>query len=239
MGEGEKHCSMINMIKLAFPKGPIRAIRSIRGFPLEVWGLAYTLSKMKCSKPRNDRFMFLDFEIVSYFEIRVSDFVADPRQEGIRCDGVPMAQVIAQRMAVSKDFPKPRSVRQRVSRWAVIGSSLWLAVAVLLSSLLMWGTSLSCPWVVAMYLGATVLGSAVCFLAYGLDKRRAAADRWRISEATLQWLAFLGGWPGGVLGQRMFRHKTQKLPFQFTFWLIVSLHVPLVLISLWSMRFGG
>jgi uncharacterized membrane protein YsdA (DUF1294 family) len=79
----------------------------------------------------------------------------------------------------------------------------------------------------------------VCFLAYGLDKRRAAADRWRISEATLQWLAFLGGWPGGVLGQRMFRHKTQKLPFQFTFWLIVSLHVPLVLISLWSMRFGG
>jgi uncharacterized membrane protein YsdA (DUF1294 family) len=150
-----------------------------------------------------------------------------------------MAQVIAQRMAVSKDFAKPRSVRQRISRWAVIGSSLWLAVAVLLSSLLMWGTSLSCPWVVAMYLAATVLGSAVCFLAYGLDKRRASADRWRISEATLQWLAFLGGWPGGVLGQRMFRHKTQKLGFQFTFWLIVSLHVPLVLISLWSMRFGG
>jgi uncharacterized membrane protein YsdA (DUF1294 family) len=150
-----------------------------------------------------------------------------------------MAHVIAQKMAISKNSAISRTWRQSVSRWVAIGSSLWLAVAVLLTSLLIWGTSLSCPWLVALYLGATVLASGLCFAAYGMDKRRAFADRWRISEATLHWLAFLGGWPGGLLGQLAFRHKTQKLTFQIAFWLIVSLHVPLVLLSLWSIRFGS
>jgi uncharacterized membrane protein YsdA (DUF1294 family) len=150
-----------------------------------------------------------------------------------------MVQVMAQRMAISKSPAPSRNWRRSASRWVMIGGSAWLAVAVLLLSLLIWGTSLSCPWLVALYLSATVLGSVFCFAAYGLDKRRAEADRWRISEATLHWLAFLGGWPGGLLGQRAFRHKTRKLKFQLMFWLIVSFHLPLVLLSLWSMRFGG
>lgn len=148
-----------------------------------------------------------------------------------------MTQVMVQKSAISRD--RPRSWRQRFGRWVLIFSSLWLAAAVLLSSLLFSGSSLNCPWLVAVYLGSTVVASGLCFLAYGLDKRRAAANRWRISEATLHWLAFLGGWPGGLLGQRVFRHKTQKLTFQITFWAIVTLHVPLILLSLWSMRFGG
>jgi uncharacterized membrane protein YsdA (DUF1294 family) len=148
-----------------------------------------------------------------------------------------MSQLIAQRMAVSN--ARPRTWRQRAARWVLIGGSLWLAAAVLLMGLLLGGSSLNCPGLVAFYLAATVLGSGLCFLAYWLDKRRAAANRWRISEATLHWLAFLGGWPGGLIGQRTFRHKTQKLTFQLVFWLIVTLHVPLVLLSLWSLRFGG
>jgi uncharacterized membrane protein YsdA (DUF1294 family) len=112
-------------------------------------------------------------------------------------------------------------------------------VAVLLSALLIWGQSLSCPWLVAVYLGTTVLGSGLCFLAYGLDKRRASADRWRISEATLHWLAFLGGWPGGYIGQQTFRHKTQKFKFRLIFWLIVSLHLPVIVLCLWSIRIGS
>ena len=35
----------------------------------------------------------------------------------------------------------------------------------------------------------------------------------RTSEATLLWLAFLGGSPGAYLGRRLFRHKTRKQPF--------------------------
>ncbi len=148
-----------------------------------------------------------------------------------------MAQVMVQKTSISPTGS--RNWRRRFGRWVLIFSSLWLVLAVLLVSLLFGGSSLSCPWLVAVYLGATVVASGLCFTAYGLDKRRAAADRWRISEATLHWLAFLGGWPGGLIGQHTFRHKTQKLAFQITFWAIVTLHVPLVLLSLWSMRFGG
>jgi uncharacterized membrane protein YsdA (DUF1294 family) len=38
-------------------------------------------------------------------------------------------------------------------------------------------------------------------------------------------LALAGGWPGAVLGQRHFRHKTRKVSFLLTFWAVVVLHV--------------
>lgn len=144
-----------------------------------------------------------------------------------------------QQMAVSKETSLGTRGPAKLSRWVAIAGAVWLGLAVLLMGLLIWSNLLSCPWMVAVYLSATVLGSGLCFAAYGLDKRRAAADRWRISEATLQWLAFFGGWPGGLLAQRTFRHKTHKLKFQLLFWSIVCLHLPLVVLSLWSIRFGG
>lgn len=150
-----------------------------------------------------------------------------------------MPSVFVQKMAISENRPLAPDWRRRVSRWVAVGSSLWLGVAVLLAVLMFWGSLLNYPWVVALYVMSTVLSSAVCFLAYGMDKRRAQANRWRISEATLQWLAFFGGWPGGLLAQRTFRHKTQKLKFQVLFWLIVTLHVPLVFWSLFSIRLGS
>ena len=52
-----------------------------------------------------------------------------------------------------------------------------------------------------------VLMSTLAFALYGVDKRRAARGAWRISEATLHTIELLGGWPGALLGQRMFRHK--------------------------------
>jgi uncharacterized membrane protein YsdA (DUF1294 family) len=41
-------------------------------------------------------------------------------------------------------------------------------------------------------------------------------------------MAFLGGWPGALIGQRQFRHKTQKVTFRIVFWLVVVLHVGIV-----------
>lgn len=41
-------------------------------------------------------------------------------------------------------------------------------------------------------------------------------------------MALLGGWPGALLGQRQFRHKTKKLSFLIVFWLVVVLHVAIV-----------
>ncbi len=59
-------------------------------------------------------------------------------------------------------------------------------------------------------------GSAINLLAFalfGLDKHRAVVGGWRIREATLIWIAVLGGWLGAKAGQRRFRHKTRKQPF--------------------------
>jgi uncharacterized membrane protein YsdA (DUF1294 family) len=49
-----------------------------------------------------------------------------------------------------------------------------------------------------------------------------------VPEHTLQILAFLGGWPGALIGQRRFHHKTKKLAFLIVFWLVVVLHVGIV-----------
>lgn len=63
--------------------------------------------------------------------------------------------------------------------------------------------------------------SAVSYGSYALDKRRARAKEWRISEAGLHVTELLGGWPGAFLAQRRLRHKVSKTEYQFVFWLIV------------------
>lgn len=69
-------------------------------------------------------------------------------------------------------------------------------------------------WLVALLVGvnATTLGL------YGYDKRAAQTGRLRVPESVLHLWAFLGGSPGALLGQRLFRHKTAKRPFQILFW---------------------
>jgi len=80
----------------------------------------------------------------------------------------------------------------------------------------------------AAYFIVVATMSLVCFIAYGLDKRQAVNGGRRVSERTLHLLAFLGGWPGALIGQRHFRHKTQKVKFRLVFWLVVVLHVAIV-----------
>ena len=41
--------------------------------------------------------------------------------------------------------------------------------------------------------------------------------RWRVAEASLLWVSALGGWPGGLLGMVLFRHKSAKGSFQLKF----------------------
>ena len=80
----------------------------------------------------------------------------------------------------------------------------------------------------AVYVIVVAVMSLVCFIAYWLDKRRAGNGGRRVSERTLHLLAFLGGWPGALIGQRQFRHKTQKMSFRIIFWLVVVIHVGIV-----------
>lgn len=72
----------------------------------------------------------------------------------------------------------------------------------------------------ALYLSTSI----AAFLAYGLDKAAARHNRWRIPENNLHLLALLGGWPGALAAQRVFRHKSAKASFQTLFWVTVVLN---------------
>ena len=76
-------------------------------------------------------------------------------------------------------------------------------------------------WVTWLYLAASV----VCFIVYLADKRAAIAGEWRTSERTLILLGFAGGWPGAIVAQQIFRHKSNKAAFRSAFWVSVVLNV--------------
>jgi uncharacterized membrane protein YsdA (DUF1294 family) len=80
----------------------------------------------------------------------------------------------------------------------------------------------------AAYLIVVIVMSVACFIVYGLDKRQATNGGRRVSERTLHLMAFLGGWPGALMAQQHFRHKTQKASFRIVFWIVVVLHVGIV-----------
>lgn len=78
-----------------------------------------------------------------------------------------------------------------------------------------------------LYLLWLAVASVVTFIFYGFDKARARAGGWRVPEATLHWLALLGGFPGGWAGRSIFRHKTRKGMFTFVLILSTALHLGL------------
>jgi len=66
--------------------------------------------------------------------------------------------------------------------------------------------------------------SLVSFIAYGIDKWAALRGRWRTAEGTLHLVALIGGWPGALIAQQVFRHKTRKEGFRTVFWATVILN---------------
>ncbi|MDF0732975.1 DUF1294 domain-containing protein [Pseudomonas entomophila] len=68
------------------------------------------------------------------------------------------------------------------------------------------------------------VASLASLLLYWHDKRRARNDGQRTPEKVLHASELLGGWPGALLAQQLFRHKTRKLSYQLVFWGIVLVH---------------
>jgi uncharacterized membrane protein YsdA (DUF1294 family) len=68
---------------------------------------------------------------------------------------------------------------------------------------------------------ASVLMSLFAFALYRADKSAAIQGTRRTPESTLQVVSLLGGWPGALIAQRVYRHKTRKQPFQKLFWITV------------------
>lgn len=61
-------------------------------------------------------------------------------------------------------------------------------------------------------------GSVWAFALFGFDKWRAGRGAGpRTAESSLLLACALGGWPGGLLGMLVFRHKSAKPSFQLKF----------------------
>lgn len=80
-----------------------------------------------------------------------------------------------------------------------------------------------------------VTTSCLCLVLYAIDKHRAVQARRRIRERTLLGVGLIGGWPGALLAQRLWRHKTAKRSFRglFRASIAVNLLVLLACASLW------
>ena len=73
-----------------------------------------------------------------------------------------------------------------------------------------------------------LLMSIVLFVVMGLDKYKAKTGRWRVAERTLFLMALLGGALGGVVGMRVFHHKTKHWYFRYGFPALLIVQTALV-----------
>ena len=76
------------------------------------------------------------------------------------------------------------------------------------------------PIIVVSYL---VIINLIAFVLYGIDKKRAIRNEFRIRERTLLWFARLGGGIGSWLGLKLFRHKTKHTKFRIVvpLWIVI------------------
>ncbi|HEO9145557.1 MULTISPECIES: DUF1294 domain-containing protein [Enterobacter] len=70
-----------------------------------------------------------------------------------------------------------------------------------------------------------LLINVLTMVMYGADKMAARKGMRRVPEATLLVFGVTGGWPGAILGQQLFRHKTQKQPFKTYFFISVIVSI--------------
>ena len=76
-------------------------------------------------------------------------------------------------------------------------------------------------------LGYLLAVNIATFFLYGIDKYKARKGRWRISEATLLMMAFIGGSIGAWSGMRLWHHKTMHKKFKYGIPVIIIFQVAL------------
>ena len=67
--------------------------------------------------------------------------------------------------------------------------------------------------------------NALSFALMHIDKKKAIRGSWRIPERTLLLTCLMGGSYGGLLGMKLFRHKTQHWYFKIGMPLILVLQI--------------
>ncbi|MCW3149712.1 cold shock and DUF1294 domain-containing protein [Stutzerimonas stutzeri] len=146
------------------------------------------------------------------------------RAEHVRLDAPPTLDQPAIRQRPAGSRPAERHSARPTRRLFASVQNLpgKLLVFALLCALPLLGSLFRLGSVLPLVVYATA--SLLTFFLYWRDKHSALKDRWRTPESTLHVFELAGGWPGALLAQQLFRHKTRKLGYQLLFWLIVVLH---------------
>jgi len=145
---------------------------------------------------------------------------AEQEQQSRRKPARASAQPAASKTAKRAPAPTPYQQRAAIARQDML-LLLQIGVFVLpLVGLLSLALGRGVLWPMALY----ALASLVTFLLYRHDKQRARDKGWRVPERVLHLGELLGGWPGALIAQQRFRHKTVKLRFRLVFFAIVALH---------------
>jgi uncharacterized membrane protein YsdA (DUF1294 family)/cold shock CspA family protein len=101
---------------------------------------------------------------------------------------------------------------------ATVAPGVWIALLVAAA----FGSAISVlffqGYVPLLLLVAYGVMSLISFLMYAVDKGAAESGNRRVPEGRLHLFELLGGWPGALVGQQLFRHKTRKTSFQVSFW---------------------
>ncbi len=78
-----------------------------------------------------------------------------------------------------------------------------------------------------------VLINAASLFIMLVDKIRARKNFWRVPEALLLGICAIGGSLGGLMGMKLFRHKTRHPQFSVGIPVMLALHIVL-LVMLWA-----
>lgn len=87
----------------------------------------------------------------------------------------------------------------------------------------------------ALLMAAYIAISVLSYFMYRSDKLAAKGNAQRTPEASLHLVDLLGGWPGALIAQQQFRHKTLKRSFQLAFWATVVVNLTA---AAWLQRSG-
>ena len=86
-------------------------------------------------------------------------------------------------------------------------------------------------WIILIYLAIV---NIVTFFLFGIDKRKAKRDKWRIQESTLLWWAAAGGSIGALLGMKAWHHKTLHRKFTWGVPAILIAQIVIAGVIIWK-----
>lgn len=139
------------------------------------------------------------------------DVTASPK--GLRASNVVVAGATAK--AAQTRHTAPISPYTLFGGLAVIDTLLVMALGMFVFSL---------AWLWAYLIAINV----TTFLLYTYDKAVAGSGQMRVPERTLHLAELFGGTPAGIIGQRVFHHKSAKGSYQLTFWIIFAVQSTIV-----------